>query len=312
MDEHCSLNHNHDHHEHNNGHCHEHNHNSKNLLIVLVLTALYMVAEFVGGYFTNSLALTADAGHMLGDVGALILSFFALWLSGKKASAEKTYGYFRAEIFAAFINGVALVFIALMIIYEAYFRIIMAQNIQAFAMIVIATGGLLVNIIGAVILHAGSKENLNIKGAFLHIIGDLLGSVGAIIAGLLIYFYHFNLADPIISIIIAGFVLYSSINLTNSAVHILMENAPSHLSVEEIREEILKFEDIQNVHDLHVWSITSKSISLSVHIVAENANCERILKEINCMLKSKFDIVHSTIQIEPPDFHEYDCPLNFH
>lgn len=302
MEEHNSHNHNHEH----------VNNNSKSLLVVLVLTTVYMVAEFVGGYLTNSLALTADAGHMLGDVGALALSFFALWLSNRKASAERTYGYFRAEIFAAFINGIALVFIALLIIYEAYFRILMAQKIEAFAMIIIATGGLLVNIIGAVILHTGSEENLNIKGAFLHVIGDLLGSIGAVIAGVLIYFYHFNLADPIISIIIAGFVLYSSINLTNSAVHILMENAPSHLSINEIKEEILKIENIENVHDLHVWSISSKSISLSVHVVAENANCERILKEINCMLQSKFDIVHSTIQIEPKNFHEYSCPLDFH
>lgn len=291
---------------------HEHNHNSKSLLVVLILTTVYMFAEFVGGYLTNSLALTADAGHMLGDVGALALSFFALWLSNRKAPVEKTYGYFRAEIFAAFINGIALVFIALLIIYEAYFRIIMAQKVEAFAMIIIALGGLLVNIIGAVVLHAGSEENLNIKGAFLHVIGDLLGSIGAVIAGVLIYFYQFNLADPIISIIIAGFVLYSSINLTNSAVHILMENAPSHLSINEIQDEILKIEDIKNVHDLHVWSITSKSISLSVHVVAENPNCEHILKEINCMLQSKFDIVHSTIQIEPPNFHEYSCPLDFH
>lgn len=302
MEEHNSHNHNHEH----------VNNNSKSLLVVLVLTTVYMVAEFVGGYLTNSLALTADAGHMLGDVGALALSFFALWLSNRKASAERTYGYFRAEIFAAFINGIALVFIALLIIYEAYFRILMAQKIEAFAMIIIASGGLLVNIIGAVILHAGSEENLNIKGAFLHVIGDLLGSIGAVIAGVLIYFYHFNLADPIISIIIAGFVLYSSINLTNSAVHILMENAPSHLSINEIKEEILKLEDIENVHDLHVWSISSKSVSLSVHVVAEPKNCEHILQEINCMLQSKFDIVHSTIQIEPPNFHEYSCPLDFH
>lgn len=146
-----------------------------------------MIAEFLGGYFTNSLALTADAGHMLGDVGALALSFFALWLSSKKAPIEKTYGYYRAEIFAAFINGVTLIFIAFAIIYEAYERITMAQKIDAVTMTIIAVGGLLVNIAGAWLLHRGSKENLNIKGAFFHVIGDLLGSVGAIIAGGLVW-----------------------------------------------------------------------------------------------------------------------------
>lgn len=294
-------------------HCkHHHKHNSKNLLVVLILTTLYMVAEFLGGYFTNSLALTADAGHMLGDVGALALSFFAIWLSGRKAPTEKTYGYFRAEIFAAFINGVALVIIALTIIYEAYFRIIHPQKINSLIMMFIALGGLIVNIIGAYILHSQSKENLNIKGAFLHIIGDLLGSIGAIIAGILIYFGHFYIADPIISIIIAAFILYSSMNLINSAVQILMEAAPSNINIEEIKNAILEFEDVIDVHDLHIWSINSGNISLSVHIVSEFKNNEKILCKVNSLLKEKFNILHSTIQIEPKDFHEYNCPLNLH
>lgn len=300
-------------HEHCENHNHNHVHsNSKGLLIVLCITAFYMIAEFLGGYYTNSLALTADAGHMLGDVGALALSFFAIWLSTKKAPMEKTYGYYRVEIFAAFINGITLVFIALAIFYEAYFRLTMAQKIDAVTMTIIAFGGLIINITGALILHSGSKENLNIKGAFLHIIGDLLGSIGAIVAGILVYVWHIYLADPIVSIIIAGLILFSSISLTNSAVQILMEAAPSNINIKEIKDAILKLDDVIDVHDLHVWSISSSTVSLSVHIVAAFEDNQHILCEVNNLLKEKFNIHHSTIQIEPEDFHENGCPLNMH
>src|SRR5574344_540384 len=208
--------------EHHNHHHHNHfnKKNSKKLLIVLFITTIYMIAEFLGGYFTKSLALTADAGHMLGDSASLALSFFALWLTSQKASVEKTYGYYRSEIFAALINGVTLIFIAFSIMYEAYQRLTTVQHIDAFTMTIIAVGGLFVNIIGAYILHSGSKENLNIKGAFFHILGDLLGSIGVIVAGLTIYFWHLYIADTIISVVIALLVLYSSINITNAAVRI--------------------------------------------------------------------------------------------
>lgn len=296
---------------HEHSHCHSHN-NSKSLLLVLFITAFYMIAEFVGGIYTNSLALTADAGHMLGDVASLGLAYFALWLSTRKAPIEKTYGYYRAEIFAAFINGLTLVFIALAIIYEAYQRIKLAQNIDAMTMIIIAAGGLIVNIVGAWALHGGSKENLNIKGAFLHVIGDLLGSIGAIIAGILVYKYGLYIADPIVSTIIALLVLYSSINITNAAVQILMETVPKHIDLKDVKDSINTIDGVENVHDLHIWSIDSKSVSLSVHVVAEFTNYERILCEIDSMLKDKFNIVHSTVQIEPVDFHENGCPLNLH
>lgn len=298
--------------EHHHNHNHHGHSNQKSLLLVLFITALYMVAEFVGGYFTNSLALTADAGHMLGDVAALGLSFFALWLVSKRAPIENTYGYYRAEIFAALINGVSLIFIACAIVYEAYFRIMMAQKINAVTMIIIAFGGLLVNIAGAWILHRGSKENLNIKGAFLHVIGDLLGSIGAIVAGILVYGWHLYIADPIVSIVIALLILNSSIRITNSAVQILMESAPKHIDIQGVKDSICKIEGVDNVHDLHIWSIGSNSVSLSVHIVSESDNHNKLLCEISSLLKEKFNIEHSTIQIEPDDFHENICPLNLH
>lgn len=295
-------------HSHN---CHSHNNRTnKRLGIILGLTGIFMIAEFIGGVYTNSLALTADAGHMLSDVGALALSYFSIWISNKPASSEKTYGYFRTEILAAFINGIALVAIALFIIYEAFIRMFMPPEVKAPIMITIAIGGLIVNLIGAFLLHKDSKENLNIQGAFLHIIGDLLGSIGAIIAGIIILRWHFYLADPIISIVIALLILYSSINLINEAVNVLLEAAPSHLNVETIKTALLEIPDVKGVYDLHVWSISSKKIALSVHIITEFLDNKNILSNISNMLKEKFDIHHSTIQIEPEDFDENECSLN--
>jgi cobalt-zinc-cadmium efflux system protein len=299
---HCD-NHNHDHNHHNS---------SKGLLLVLFLTVLYMFAEFFGGLYTNSLALMADAGHMLGDVGSLFLSYFAIWLSLRPAPPEKTFGYFRAEIFAAFINGVTLIIISLFIIYDAYLRLLSPPEIKSVAMIIIATGGLVVNLIGVLLLHKDSKENLNIKGAFLHIVGDLLGSVGAVLAGILILVWKFYIADPIISFVIAGFILYSSINLINSAVQVIMETAPSHIDVNEVKNAIIKVENVINVHDLHIWNIDSKMVSISVHIVAKIEHSSQLLCNVDELLKDKFNISHSTIQIEPEDFHTHGCPLNLH
>lgn len=271
-----------------------------------------MITEFVGGLYTNSLALTADAGHMLCDFGALTLSFFAIWLSKKPASSEKTYGYFRAEIFAALINGVALVIIALFIIYQAFTRILAPPEVKSAAMLIVSVGGLAVNLMGVFLLHGESKENLNIKGAFLHIFGDLLGSVGAIIAGILMLRWNLYLADPIISIVIAVLILFSSIKLLSTAVQVLMEASPSHINVVSIKNALLGLNHVLGVHDLHVWSIDSKRISLSVHIVAEIVNNEKILCEANKLLKDEFNICHSTIQVEPEGFDENGCSLNLH
>lgn len=293
-------------------HSHEHNNKSSSLLVVLLLTTIYMIAEFLGGLYTNSLALTADAGHMFSDAGALALSFFAIWISQRPASPGNTYGYFRTEILAAFINGIALVGIALFIIYEAYTRIFMPPEVKASTMLAIAFGGLIINIIGAFLLYKNSKENLNIRGAFLHIMGDLLGSIGTIIAGIMILFWNFYLADPIISIIIALLILYSSVRLINEAVQILMEASPSHINVESVKQAILEIPDILDVHDLHVWSISSNKIALSVHIVAKFINNEQILCNVNNLLEERFNIFHSTIQVEPEGFHENECSLKFH
>ena len=274
------------------------------------LTALFMVAEFAGGFYANSLALTADAGHMLSDVAALALSYFSIWISKKPASPEKTYGYLRTEVLAAFINGVTLVLIAFFIVYEAIMRLFAPPEVKTPIMIIVAIGGLIVNLIGAVLLHSDSKDNLNIRGAFLHIIGDLLGSIGAIVAGVIIFYWHYYLADPIISIIIALLVLYSSIKLIIEATNVLLEATPAHINVETIKTALLESPNVIDVHELHIWSIASNKIALSVHIVTKFLDNEKILCDIDKLLKDKFNIFHSTIQIEPEGFDDKGCSLN--
>lgn len=286
---------------------HEHNHkrqNIKKLKLVLSLTVLYMLAEFIGGYISNSLALMADAAHMFSDAAALGLSIFAAWLSMKPATFEKTFGYHRTEIFAAFINGVMLFVIAGFIIYEAFQRIANPPDINAPVLIFVATGGLLVNIIAARILSSSSKDNLNLKGAYLHILGDMLGSLGAIIAGVAIYFFDLHIFDPIISFVISALILFSATRLVSETVDILLEASPTGVNVENIHKALLDLPDVVDIHHLHVWSITSGKISLSVHIVTESSDFQHILLSAQKLLKKDFNIDHVTIQVEPVNFHD--------
>ncbi|MBP3925497.1 cation transporter [bacterium] len=297
-------------HEHNHHHHHDHCHNNKNLKrlsIVFSVTALYMIAEFIGGYFTNSLALMADAGHMLGDTASLALSFGAIWLASRKAPLQKSFGYYRAEIIAAFLNGLALIIIAGMIFCEAFHRFQTVQTVDAPIMLLVALGGLIVNIIGVCVLHSGTKENLNVKGAFLHIIADLLGSIGAISAGILMAVFGWYIADPIISFVIAFLVLISSFGIIKSAFNILMESVPENIDIEEVKISLMNIEGVKSVHDLHIWCINSNTISLSVHIVKNKDFDGDLLSKIVCSLKENFEISHSTIQIEPENFPEDKC-----
>lgn len=295
---------------HNHAHHNHHDHakaNLKSLRLVLIITSIYMLTELIGGYLTNSLALMADAGHMLGDVLSLALAFFAIRLTLKKAPVEKTFGYYRAEILAAFLNGLTLVLISGLIFYEAYHRLINVQNVHGSGMLIIAIGGLIVNIIGAKILHSGSGENINVKGAFLHIMADLLGSIGAIAAGALIYFFNWHISDPIISFVIAFLVLMSSFGIIKSTVDVLMESVPSNIDINEVREHLGEIEGVLDVHDLHIWCINTNTVTLSVHLVSEGQNQNEILCRAKELLKEHFDIEHSTIQIEPRGFQEDEC-----
>jgi cobalt-zinc-cadmium efflux system protein len=281
--------------------------NMKKLLIVFCLTVIYMIAEFVGGVLSNSLALMADAGHMLSDAAALGISVAAAWISLRPASFTKTYGYHRAEIFAALINGLALVIISSVIVYEAYLRVVNPPEVQAPLMIIVAFGGLVVNIIAASILHGSSQDNINVKGAFLHVLGDLLGSVGAVVAGFAIYFFDFYLADPIISFVIAALILLSAFRIIGESVNVLFEASPSHIDVEAVQNTLLALPNAKYVHHLHVWSISSGKVAMSVHIVVNDYGNHQILYDARNVLKEKFGINHSTIQIEPEDFDSESC-----
>jgi cobalt-zinc-cadmium efflux system protein len=269
-----------------------------------------MVAELVGGLWTGSLALLADAGHMLSDVAALGLSFFAVWLADRPAPSHRTYGYYRAEILATLVNGVALAVISIYICTEAYERLRTPHAVLGGTMLLIAAGGLAVNLVGLAILHAGREESLNVRGAWLHVLTDALGSVGAIAAGTLIYLFEWYWADPAASVMISLLVLYSAWHLVEEAVSVLMENAPRGVNVEDVRTALLRRPGVMDVHDLHVWTITSGLPAVSVHVVTDEAAYESILRDARATLHREFGIEHVTVQVEPDGFEERACPIS--
>jgi cobalt-zinc-cadmium efflux system protein len=260
-----------------------------------------MIAEAVGGWFTNSLALIADAGHMLTDVAALSLTLAAVWFASRPATSNKTYGYYRLEILSAFVNGIALVLISLWVVYEAYQRWNEPPEIKGLQLTLIAVGGLVINLIAAYLLHGDHKDDLNMRGAWLHVMGDALGSVTAIIAGILIVAFGWVWADAVTSVIISLIIIFGAWNLIKESVNVLLEGTPSHINVASIEQAILKHENVRNVHDLHVWTITSGMEALSVHIVHhEQIDPTKLLKKIRENLHDEFGIDHLTIQMETP------------
>lgn len=273
------------------------------LVFILVITAGYMVAEIVGGFLSNSLALLADAGHMLADVAAITVSLVAFMIAARPSSDKATFGYLRAEILAALFNGVVLLIVAFFIIREAIMRLITPEEISSHTMIAVALGGLLVNLLGLSLLHRDKKHNLNMQGAWLHVFSDTLGSIGVVISGILIYFFDWRMADPIASILISMLVAYSATVLILKTVRVLMEHTPEHLDVREIKRQILGIAGVAMVHDLHVWTITSGHDALSAHVKAlPNTDYDHLLKEIKALLGTQFGISHTTIQVEK------ECP----
>jgi cobalt-zinc-cadmium efflux system protein len=269
------------------------------LKIALGLTFLYMLAEAVGGWFSNSLALIADAGHMLTDVAALSLTLLAFRFASRPATSKKTYGYYRLEILAAFVNGVALVVLSLWIIYEAYERWTSAPEIKGAEMLAVAIGGLIVNFIALMLLHADSSENLNMRGAWLHIVGDLLGSVAAIVAGLAIIFFGYVWADAVTSVVISVIIIASSWRLILNSVNVLLEGTPSHIDMASLQGSILRTPGVTGVHDLHVWTISSGIDALSAHISHDRSQGHsELLAVIRDKLHDEFGIDHLTIQME--------------
>ena len=297
-----------EHEGHKRDHKHAHSHASasrRRLKFVLGLTVVYMLAEAIGGFLTNSLALLSDAGHMLADVGALLLAMLALWFASRPVTTSKTYGYYRLEILAALANGVALVVISLLIFYEAFERIKTpkrADEILGFEVIWIAAGGLVINIISAWLLHSASEENLNVRAAFLHVLGDALGSVGAIAAGVIIWRWGWTIADPIISIVMSLLIIYSSWHLIRESVNILLEGTPSHINVRAVIAAMQQVDGVTDVHDLHVWTISSGKDALSAHVtVLPGVGHRDTLVALQERLRHDFNIGHVTIQLEMLD-----------
>src|SRR3979411_1203104 len=289
-------------------HVHGHGHGSRSrgrLSIVLMLTAIYMVAELVGGLWTGSLALLADAGHMLADVAALILALMAVWFGARPATPSKTFGYYRLEILAALINGVGLVLISFFIFYEAYQRWFARPVIRSVPMTIVAAGGLLVNLICALLLHRDREEDLNVRGAWLHVIGDALGSAGAIIAGVLIMLFGWTAADSLISVLIGGLIIWSSWHLIRDATNVLLEGTPAHINLAAVEAAIRETEGVSDVHDLHVWTITSGREAFGAHVIhAYSISQPTLLKELRTKLHDRFGVDHLTIQMETSDFED--------
>jgi cobalt-zinc-cadmium efflux system protein len=279
--------------------------NQARLSVALGLAAAYMIAEVIGGLWTGSLALLADAGHMLSDVVALSLSVLAIRLAQRPATPQQTYGHHRTEILAALTQGLLLVGVAVYVFMEAAERIQSPQPVLGGPMLAIASGGLLVNLAGLWVLNEGRHHSLNVRGAWLHVLSDALGSIGAIAAGALVWGFGWYWADPAASALIAVLVVYSAWTLLREAVAVLMEWAPGHVDVQQVEGCIAALPGVLAVHDLHVWTISSGMIALSGHVVAQNpATHGKLLQEISDLLHRRFEISHATIQIEPEDFDE--------
>ncbi|MGI0037135.1 MAG: cation diffusion facilitator family transporter [Nitrososphaera sp.] len=257
-----------------------------------------MVIEVVGAYWTGSLALLADAGHMLTDVAGLTLSLLAIWFASKPPTPANTYGYVRLEILAALANGVLLFSVAAFILYEAYQRAWSPPEVVAGPMLVIAIVGLGVNLLSMWLLRSGAGESLNLRGAYLEVLGDAITSLGVILAALIIQITGWLLADPIISAAIGLFILPRTWNLIRQAVQILMEGVPTHLALAEVGKAMTSVQGVKSIHDLHIWTISSGLDSLSAHVVVSSGvNRDEVLRKLQQLLQERFGIDHVTLQI---------------
>jgi cobalt-zinc-cadmium efflux system protein len=275
--------------------------NRKSLTAALIITTVIFFVELIGGLISNSLALTSDAGHVLTDAMALILALLATIFATRPATKERTFGFYRLEILSSLFNGSFLTIIAIYIFYQAYQRFVNPTEVQSGLMLIIAFIGLLANILAALILSRTSRENLNVRGAFMHVMSDLGASVGVIIGGIIIYFTRLYIVDPILGVLIGVLILKGALDLVYESANILLESAPVGVKVEDVASTIREVKGVKDIHDLHVWAITSGMNSISAHLVINDSETERaseILKEINAGLKTKYKITHSTFQTE--------------
>jgi cobalt-zinc-cadmium efflux system protein len=279
--------------------------NKGKLKLVLGLTLTYLAAEVIGGILTKSLALLADAGHMLTDVGGLALALFAINITQRSATEKRTYGYYRAEILAALANAVVLIFISLYILYEAWQRFKSPPEVSSKDMLIVAAIGLAVNITGMLILRKGSKESLNMKGAYFEVLSDMLTSIGVIAAAIIMMTTGWYYADPIISAGIGLFILPRTWVLLKDAVGVLLEGTPSDINLSDVKAILNSIPGVVSIHDLHVWSLTSGMNAMSVHVlVMENVSVKEVLTSIKTKMRDEFKITHTTVQTEEEGFIE--------
>ena len=276
----------------------------RRVIIALVLTGTFMIVEVIGGLLSGSLALLADAGHMLTDTMALALAAVAFKVSKRPADTRLTYGYQRFQILAAFVNGLSLLLIVGWILYEAIQRFITPENVMGPTMLVVASAGLVINIIAFVVLHGGDKENLNIRGAALHVAGDLLGSVAAIVAAVIIIYTGWMQIDPILSVAVAILILKSAWVLVKRSAHVLLEGAPEWLDIEAMQRHLVeRIPEVVSIHHVHVWGMTPQDLMLTMHVQidAEPGNPTDIIRQVKEQLSEEYGIGHSTIEIETVD-----------
>lgn len=271
----------------------------RGLTLAIAFTGIILLAEVIGGILTNSLALLADAGHMLTDLLSLAMSFFALHFALRPATKERTYGFHRLEILGALTNGVMLILIAFYIFYEAYQRLLAPEPVKSVEMLVVATIGLVAN--GASAFALGGGKSLNIRGAFLHVLSDALSSVGVIVGGVVMLLTGQYLVDPIVSVLIAVVILVGAYRLTEEAVNILLEATPKDIDLEEVLEAVRRVEGVRDIHDVHIWSITSGLSAMSAHLLIDDqltSHSTEIVEGVQRLLAERFGIAHTTLQCE--------------
>jgi cobalt-zinc-cadmium efflux system protein len=270
------------------------------LIAALAVTGGFLVVEVGGAIWTGSLALAADAGHMLTDVGGLALALFAVWVAGRPPTPAKTYGYYRVEILAATVNALLLLGVAGLILVEAYQRIRSPREVQGGAMLVIAAVGLAANLVAVWLLRRNATESLNVRAAYLEVLGDAVSSIGVIVAALVVMYTGLTMVDPLVSVFIALFIVPRTWRLLRQAVNVLLEGTPSHLDLGEIEAAIVRVPGARRVHDLHVWTLTSGREAMSAHVVVDDVReSERLLEALHTVLHARFGIDHTTIQLDP-------------
>jgi cobalt-zinc-cadmium efflux system protein len=269
------------------------------LTLTLGLTGSFLVVEVVGALWTGSLALAADAGHMLTDVGGLALALFAIWIAGRPPTPAKTFGYYRVEILAALVNALVLLAVAGIILVEAYQRVLAPREVLGPPMLAIAVLGLAINLIGAFLLHRSAEASLNVRGAYLEVVADAVSSLAVVVAALVVTLTGWTLVDPLVSGAIAAFIVPRTWRLLSQAVNVLLEGTPAHLELGAIEGAMLRVPGVRRVHDLHVWTLTSGREAMSAHVVvADVGESQRLLDELHAVLHARFGIDHTTIQLE--------------